>query len=83
MAAATPVVDSWGLLKMPYPSGTNKETETVQLWGIEPESFPQVTGYAESLYWKPNTPDELDEMRDDDPRLRLNEQRPGETAKTA
>ena len=24
VAAATPVVDSWGLLKMPYPEGPNK-----------------------------------------------------------
>ncbi len=92
VAAATPVVDSWGLLKMPYPSGPNKETETVQLWGIEQESFSQVTGYAESLYWRPNTPDELDEMRrrearfpDElpDPRLVLNQQRPGEDATIA
>ncbi len=92
VAAATPVVDSWGLLKMPYPSGHNKETETVQLWGIEPESFAQVTGYGESLYWRANTPDELDEMRRGearfpdklpDPRLILNQQRPGQDATTA
>ncbi len=83
VAAATPVVDSWGLLKMPYPAGPSKETETVQVWGIEQESFAQVTGYAESLYWKPNTPDDLAAMRQDDPRLLLNEQRPEEVASTA
>ena len=30
-ASATPVVDTWGLLKMPYPDGPHKETETVQI----------------------------------------------------
>ncbi len=51
-SAATPVVDSFGLLRMPYPEGDNKESETVQVWGIEPESFAAVTGYGESLYWR-------------------------------
>ncbi len=73
VAAASPIVDTWGLLKMPYPSGDNKETETVQVWGIEPESFAQVTGYADTLYWRTNTPDELAEMQPDDLRVRLNE----------
>lgn len=71
--AASPIVDSWGLLKMPYPQGPNKETESVQVWGIEPVSFAQVTGYADTLYWRSNTPDELAEMREGDLRLRLNE----------
>src|SRR5689334_22368131 len=51
-AAATPVVDGLGLLKMPYPDGPQKRTEMVQFWGIEPEGFAQVTGYAQTLYWK-------------------------------
>jgi lipoprotein-releasing system permease protein len=75
VAAASPVVDTWGLLKMPYPDGPLKETETVQVWGIEPESFAQVTGYAETLYWRTNTPDELAEMGTDDLRVRLNKAR--------
>ena len=36
---ATPVVDTWGLLRMPYPAGDAKESEQVQIWGIEPTSF--------------------------------------------
>ncbi len=72
-AAATPVVDSWGLLRMPYPEGPNKETETVQVWGIEPESFAEVTGFADTLYWRANTAAELETMRDDDPRRIINE----------
>ncbi len=75
VAAASPIVDTWGLLKMPYPQGDYKETETVQVWGIEPESFAEVTEYAETLYWRTNTPDELAEMQPDDFRLRLNEPR--------
>jgi lipoprotein-releasing system permease protein len=72
-AVATPVVDSWGLLKMPYPDGPNKETETVQVWGIEPESFARVTGYGDTLYWRVHAPAELAGMREDDPRRILNE----------
>jgi lipoprotein-releasing system permease protein len=82
-AAATPVVDSWGLLKMPYPDGPNKETETVQVWGIEPESFARVTGYGDTLYWRTHTPQELAEIREDDPRRWLNERQPGEDVSAA
>ncbi|MHC4992032.1 MAG: ABC transporter permease, partial [Planctomycetota bacterium] len=82
-AAATPVVDSWGLLKMPYPDGPNKETETVQVWGIEPESFARVTGYGDTLYWRTHTPQELAEMREDDPRRFLNERQEGESVTAA
>jgi lipoprotein-releasing system permease protein len=78
VAAATPLVDGLGLLSMPYPDGPNKEAESVQVWGIEPRSFARVTGYAEKLYWRPNTPAELAEMRSDDPRLIINEGVAGE-----
>jgi lipoprotein-releasing system permease protein len=81
--AATPVVDSFGLLRMPYPHGPNKETETVQVWGIEPESFARVTGYGDTLYWRPQTPDELAGMREDDPRRTINTLRQGQTTTTA
>lgn len=49
-AQASPVVDSWGLLKMPY-----EDTEVVQVWGIEPESFAAVTAMDKALYWRPPT----------------------------
>jgi hypothetical protein len=68
---------------MPYPDGPNKETETVQVWGIEPDSFSRVTGYADTLYWRTHTPDELAEMREDDPRRILNEPLPGEDTTAA
>ncbi len=55
--AATPVVDGWGLLRMPYPVGTRKDTKSVQFWAIEPAGFARVTGYDDSLYWRPPTED--------------------------
>lgn len=51
-AAATPVVDAYGLLRMPYPEGPNKHSEIVNVWGIEPESFSRVTGYDDILHWR-------------------------------
>ena len=52
VAAATPIVDSWGLLRMPYPEGSDKQTEQVQIWGIEPTGFAAVTGFADSVHWR-------------------------------
>ena len=42
--AATPVVDGWGLLRMPYPVGARKDSKAVQFWAIEPAGFARVTG---------------------------------------
>jgi lipoprotein-releasing system permease protein len=70
-AAATPLVDGWGLLKMPYPEGRQKETETVQFWAVEPESFGDVTGYRKTLYWRPSDPEELKAMGEHDFRREL------------
>ena len=50
-AAAAPVVDGLGLLKMPYPEGPEKQTEIVQFWGVD-ERFAKVTGYKDTIYWK-------------------------------
>lgn len=66
VAAATPVVDGWGLLKMPYPPGRRKETETVQFWAVDPGSFARVTGYADTLYWRAATESERAKMTDTD-----------------
>ncbi len=54
-AAATPVVDGLGLLLMPYPVTARKDSRGVQFWAIEPESFARVTGYDDTLYWRPPT----------------------------
>ncbi|MDY7109784.1 MAG: FtsX-like permease family protein [Planctomycetota bacterium] len=69
--AATPLVDGWGLLKMPYPEGRRKETETVQFWAVEPQSFGDVTGFRETLYWRPPEEDEVGAMGDGDFRREL------------
>ncbi|MEE9130090.1 MAG: FtsX-like permease family protein [Phycisphaerales bacterium] len=70
-AAASPVVDGWGLLRMPYPVGTRKDTKSVQFWAIEPASFARVTGYDDTLYWRPPS----GEMSEADYRHKLPPQR--------
>jgi len=74
VAGASPVVDSWGLLKMPYPEGPRKHTKTVQLWGIEPESFSTVTGFGETLFWRPLTEEEARTAREGDFRRTVTQQ---------
>jgi len=61
--AATPVVDTWGLLRMPYPEGDAKESQQVQIWGIDPESFSAVTGFADTLKWEGVPDNTADDMR--------------------
>ena len=56
-SAATAVVDTWGILRMPYPDGDAKETEAVQVWGVEPGRFSAVTDYADNLLWN-TTPEQ-------------------------
>ena len=51
--AATPVVESFGLLKLPY----GNRTEGVQVWGIDPASFDQVVDFKDSLVWKEAPPE--------------------------
>ena len=58
--AATPIVDGWGLLRMPYPNSNVKQSETVQVWGIEPKTFAIVTDYKNSLQWKNPTTNQRD-----------------------
>ncbi|MDP7008449.1 MAG: FtsX-like permease family protein [Phycisphaerales bacterium] len=58
--AATPIVDGWGLLRMPYPDAESKQIETVQVWGIDPESFSEVTGFDDSLQWETPTEQQRD-----------------------
>ncbi len=72
--AATPVVDTWGLLRMPYPAGDAKESEQVQIWGVDPSSFSQVTGFTDTLKWSEIPSDTAammrwDRMRDRAPAL--------------
>ena len=71
---ATPVIDTLGLLRMPYPSGPSKEIAPVQVWAIEPASFARVTAYGDKVWWRPPADQAArDAMLPDDPRLRLDE----------
>jgi hypothetical protein len=66
------VIDTLGLLRMPYPSGPSKEIAPVQVWAIEPESFAKVTAYGEKVWWRPPADEAArDAMLPDDPRLRM------------
>lgn len=66
--AATPVVESYGLVGLP-----NGRNETVIIKGIDPESFSRVTGFDQTLWWKPlDRPMPKDADRSD-PRLRNTE----------
>ena len=71
-AAATPLVDTYGLLRMPYPEGPNKDVVTAQVWAIEPESFARVTELDRTIWWKPAaSPEQALAMAEDDPRRTL------------
>lgn len=69
--AATPVVEAYGVLRMPYPSPDSRAIEQVQFWGIEPESFSKVTGYADTLYWRPLSDELRATLEDDDFRMQI------------
>jgi len=73
--AATPLIDTYGLVRMPYPAGADKEVVTANVWGVDPESFERVTDYSRTLHWKPpaNRSD-AGNMAPDDPRLALSPQ---------
>ena len=52
-AAASPLVDTYGLVRMPYPDGANKDVVTAQVWAIDPASFARVTELDRTIWWKP------------------------------
>ncbi len=73
-AAATPIVDTYGLLRMPYPQGGEKEVVTANVWGVDPASFDRVTDYGRTLYWRPPADQAAQEaLAADDPRRSLDE----------
>lgn len=62
--AATPTIDAYGLVKL-----NAQQVTTARIKGIDPASFDRVTGYFDTLYWKPiDTPMPRDKDRED-PRL--------------
>ncbi len=69
--AATPLVDTYGLVRMPYPDGGNKDVVTAQVWAIEPDSFARVTEFDRTIWWKPADAAQALAMAPDDPRRAL------------
>ncbi len=64
--AATPTIESLGLLGL-----DNGEQRAIQCIGVEPESYDEVTGFYDRLWWRPvEEPLPRDDAGDD---LRLNE----------
>ncbi len=64
--AAAPIIEAMGMLTL-----LENRTEPILIRGIEGESFARVTGYADTLWWKPlDEPVKKDRQGDD---LRLEE----------
>ena len=68
-AGATPSIDTWGLLEMPYGNEDGNLIETVQVWGIDPETFGTVSDFEEILWWKTPPAEIAAELLPEDPRL--------------
>ncbi len=68
VTAASPVIETFGLVRMPYGREGESRVEPVQVWGIDPRTLAEVTGYTEAIYWKAPDPDRLAAMAEDDPR---------------
>ncbi len=68
IAAATPILESPALLATPR----DNLTHLVRVIGVEPESYSAVTGYADTIYWKPLDKPNPRDKAGDDPRLRVN-----------
>ncbi len=72
--AASPLVDTVGLVRMPYPEGPSKDIVMASIWAIEPQSFAQVTEMESTLWWKPaKSAAEALAMGEDDPRRTLDD----------
>lgn len=67
--AATPTIDTFGLIEMPYGNGEDNLVEGLQIWGIDPVSFSRVSNFEDILWWR-TPPEELrNELSPSDPRL--------------
>lgn len=68
--AASPIIETFGLLQMPYGNGDGgKRIETLQVWGVDPASLDRVAGYRSRLVWREPVADEAAQAAPDDPRL--------------
>ena len=67
--AASAIVETYGLLQMPYGNGDANRVETVQVWGIDPVSLDRVASFYDKLYWVKPSEELAKTLAPDDPRL--------------
>lgn len=61
IVAAAPIIESYGMVQLP-----DDRVELIQIKGVEPDSYHRVTGFADTLWWKPlDTPTRKDKARAD------------------
>ncbi|HMN96970.1 MAG TPA: hypothetical protein PKC43_10775 [Phycisphaerales bacterium] len=70
-AAATPLVETLGLLRLPFPHGDRKDLATVQVWAVDPATFASVTGFDETLWWHPPEPGKESKLSEHDLRRQV------------
>src|SRR6185295_8551767 len=63
--AATPTVDTVGLLTLPYSNGPSR----VLVKGVDPRTFGKVTGFMSSLWWGPLDRPMPKDLKAEDPRV--------------
>jgi lipoprotein-releasing system permease protein len=66
VAAATPVIEAYGLISLPPAD----RVETVRVLGIDPVTYDAVTGYGQTLWWRPIDRPARKDREGRDPRLR-------------
>lgn len=69
VAAASPVIETFGLARMPYGRSGESRPEPVQVWAVDPRSLAKVTGFEEAIYWRKPSPELAESLSADDPRL--------------
>ena len=61
IAAAAPIIESYGMVQLP-----DDRVELIQIKGVEPDSYHRVTGFTDTLWWKPlEEPTRKDRDRED------------------
>lgn len=59
--AAAPIIETFGMVQLP-----DDRVELIQIKGVEPGSYHRVTGFTDTLWWKPlGTPTRKDKARED------------------
>ncbi len=62
---AAPTIETLGLMSLPL----GGQVETVLVKGIDPDSFDEVTGFRDTLYWVPQDKPAKADKEEQDPRL--------------